>query len=212
MVSSMSLSLPEPRRFFLRLHRRNNLQIRRLHISSYLGQLRLNIPLRHLQQNRGCLTSFVPTSSSPWRLPNSPGSFLSTPLFSRSVASIAQGHPRPTGFVCIYRRCQVPDCVPLRVSRDSLAELKALTNIIQSSIEQIENDLSINNLTFPSPDSTFSLESEAPRMRPDIQAAGSLIASAAAQLISLARPSQITLFEISLKVSLKFFGAIVGYC
>ncbi|KAI0278946.1 S-adenosyl-L-methionine-dependent methyltransferase, partial [Russula aff. rugulosa BPL654] len=48
-----------------------------------------------------------------------------------------------------------------------------------SSIEQIEADLSTNNLTFPSPDSTFSLESEAPRMHPDIQSAGSLITSAA---------------------------------
>lgn len=209
--TTMSLSLPEPRRFFFRLHRRNTLQLRRLHVSSYLGQLRLNIPLRHLQQNRGCLTSFVPTSSSPCRLPNSPGLFLSTPLFSRSVTSITH-HPRPAGFVCIYRRCQVPDCVLLRVSRDTLAELKVLTNIIQSSIEQIETDLSTNNLTFPSPDSTFSLESEAPHMRPDIQSAGSLIASAAAQLISLARPSQITLLEISLKVSLKFVGAIMDYC
>lgn len=92
-----------------------------------------------------------------------------------------------------------------------MAELKALANIIQSSIEQIEADLSTNTLTFPSPDSTFSLESEAPRMHPDIQSAGSLITSAAAQLISLARPAQITLLEISLQVSLKFFGAIVDY-
>ncbi|KAF8498100.1 S-adenosyl-L-methionine-dependent methyltransferase [Russula emetica] len=77
--------------------------------------------------------------------------------------------------------------------------MKALANIIQSSIEQIEADLSTNTLTFPSPDSTFSLESEAPRMHPDIQSAGSLITSAAAQLISLARPVQITLLEISLQ-------------
>jgi hypothetical protein len=105
----------------------------------------------------------------------------------------------------------VPNCVLLRVPRDALAELKALANIIQSSIEQIEADLSTNTLTFPSPDSTFSLESEAPRMHPDIQSAGSLITSAAAQLISLARPAQITLLEISLQVSLKFFGAIVDY-
>jgi len=109
----------------------------------------------------------------------------------------------------IYRRYQVPDCVPSRVSRDALAELKALANIIQSSIEQIEAGLSTNTLTFPSPDSTFSLESEAPRMHPAIQSAGSLITSAAAQLISLARPAQITLLEISLQVSLRFFGAIM---
>jgi hypothetical protein len=93
-----------------------------------------------------------------------------------------------------------------------LAELKALANIIQSSIEQIEADLSTNNITLPSSDSTFSLESEAPRMHPDIQSAGSFITSAAAQLISLTRPAQITLLDVALQVSLKFFGAIVDYC
>ncbi len=93
--------------------------------------------------------------------------------------------------------------VLLRVLDDSLAELKALANIIQSSIEQIEADLSTNSLTFPSPDSKFSLESEAPRMDPDIQSAGSLITSAAAQLITLVRPAPITLLEISLQVSLQ---------
>ncbi len=106
----------------------------------------------------------------------------------------------------------MPDCVLLRTSRDALAELKALANIIQSSIERMEADLSANSLTIPSPDSTFSLESEASRMHPDIESAGSLITSAAAQLISLARPAQITLLEISLQVSLKLFSAIVDYC
>ena len=86
--------------------------------------------------------------------------------------------------------------------------MKALANIIQSSIEQVEADLSTNNLTFPSPDSIFSLESEASRMHPDIQSAGTLITSAAAQLISLARPAQITLLEISLQVSLNFFDGM----
>ena len=113
---------------------------------------------------------------------------------------------------CIYGRWAKCLTVLLRVSRDALAELKALANIIQSSIEQIEADLSTNTLTLPSPDSTFSLESEAPCMHPDIQSAGSLITSAAAQLISLARPAQITLLDISLQVSLNFFGTIVDYC
>ena len=112
----------------------------------------------------------------------------------------------------IYRPCQVPDSVLKRVSRDALAELKTLSNIIQSSIEQIEADLSANTLTFPSPDSTFSLESEAPCMHPDIQSAGSLITSAAKQLISLAKPAQVTLLEISLQVSPKFLGTITDYC
>jgi len=83
-----------------------------------------------------------------------------------------------------------------------LAELKALANIIQSSIEKIEAVVSANSFTFPSPDSTFNLESEAPRMHPDIQLAGSLITSAAAQLITLVRPAQITLLQTALQVSL----------
>ena len=51
-----------------------------------------------------------------------------------------------------------------RVSQDALAELKALANIIQSSIEQIEEVVTANSFTLPSPNSVFSLESEAPRM------------------------------------------------
>ncbi|KAI0278950.1 hypothetical protein BGY98DRAFT_1096446 [Russula aff. rugulosa BPL654] len=179
----MSLSLSNPRRF-LQLHRRNTLQLHRLHVSSY----------GHLQQNRGRLPSAVPTSPSPCRHPNTPGFLLSTPSSSRSAAFITQNHSAGA-------------------SRDALAELKALANIIQSSIEQIEADLSTNTLTFPSPDSTFSLESEAPRMHPDIQSAGSLITSAATQLISLARPAQITLLEISLQhhVSIALRTAIVTH-
>ncbi|KAH9990787.1 S-adenosyl-L-methionine-dependent methyltransferase [Russula vinacea] len=83
------------------------------------------------------------------------------------------------------------------VSQNAIAELKALANIIQSSIEQIEEVTAANSFIFPSPDSTFSPESEAPRMHPAIQSAGSLIASAAAQLITRVRPASLTLFEIS---------------
>ena len=89
------------------------------------------------------------------------------------------------------------------MAQDSLSELKALANIIQSSIQQIEAVVTTNSFTFPSPDSTFSPESEAPRMHPAIQSAGSLIVSAAAQLITLVRPAPLTLLDILLQVSLK---------
>jgi hypothetical protein len=89
------------------------------------------------------------------------------------------------------------------VQQDAIAELKALANIIQSSIEQIEEVATANSFTFPSPDSTFSPESEAPRMHPAIQSAGSLIASAATQLITLVRPAPHTLFDITVQVSLE---------
>jgi hypothetical protein len=87
-----------------------------------------------------------------------------------------------------------------RVSQDVLAELKALANIIQSSIEQIEEVVTANSFAFPSPDSTFSPESEVPRMHPAIQSAGSLIESAAAQLITLVRPAPTTVLDITMQV------------
>ncbi|KAH9993413.1 O-methyltransferase [Russula vinacea] len=85
------------------------------------------------------------------------------------------------------------------VPKDTLAELKALANIIQTSIEQIEEVVTANSFTFPSPDSTFSPESEAPRMHPAIQSAGSLITSAAGQLITLVRPAPLILLDITVQ-------------
>jgi hypothetical protein len=82
---------------------------------------------------------------------------------------------------------------------DALAELKALVNIIQSSVEQIEATVTANSFTYPSPDLTFSLETEAPRMHPSIQSAGSLITSAAAQLITRVRPAPLTLFDVMMQ-------------
>ena len=92
-----------------------------------------------------------------------------------------------------------------RASQNALAELKALANIIQSSVEQIEAACAANSFTYPSPDSTFTLESEAPRMHPAIQSAGSLITSAAAQLTALVRPAPLSLFDTSQQVNLMVF-------
>jgi hypothetical protein len=89
---------------------------------------------------------------------------------------------------------------------DTLSELKALANIIQSSIKQIEDAVTTNSYTFPSSDSTFSLETEAPRMDPIIQSAGSFITSAAAQLITLVRPAPLTLLDVMMQVGLDLSG------
>jgi len=83
-----------------------------------------------------------------------------------------------------------------------LAELKALVDIIQSSVEQIEATVTANSFTYPSPNSAFSRETEAPRMHPAILSAGSLITSAASQLITLVRPAPFTLFDTTLQVTL----------
>jgi len=93
----------------------------------------------------------------------------------------------------------------LRASQDALVELKTLANIIQSSVEQIEAVITANSFNFPSPESTFSLESEAPRMHPAIQSAGRLITSAAAQLTMLVRPAPLILLDTTLQVRLEVF-------
>jgi hypothetical protein len=84
-----------------------------------------------------------------------------------------------------------------------LAELKALANIILSSVEQIEAVVTANFFTFPSSESQFSFESEAPRMHPATQSAALLITSAAAQLMTLVRPVPLTLLDVTMQVRLK---------
>jgi len=89
-----------------------------------------------------------------------------------------------------------------RALPDTLAELKALADIIQSSVEQIEAATTANSFIYPSPDSTFNPETEAPRMHPSILSAGSLITSAATQLITLVRPAPLTLIDIMMQYHL----------
>lgn len=98
----------------------------------------------------------------------------------------------------------MPDAAVLlleRMSQDVLAELKTLANIIQSSIDSIEATVTSNAFIFPSSDVPFSLESEAPRMHPSIQSAGSLIASASAQLMTLVRPAPLVVLDVVMQVN-----------
>lgn len=103
----------------------------------------------------------------------------------------------------MFKRLTFDTTLLRRISQDALAELKALANIIQSSVAQIEAVATSNSLTLPSPESTFTLESEGPRMHPDIQSAGVLIASAAAQITTLVRPAPLTLLDTTMQVSLE---------
>jgi hypothetical protein len=89
----------------------------------------------------------------------------------------------------------------LPVSQDVLAELKTLANIIQSSVDSIEATVNANAFALPSSNTPFSLESEAPRMHPIIQSAGSLITSAAAQLMTLVRPAPLVVTDIAMQVN-----------
>ncbi len=87
------------------------------------------------------------------------------------------------------------------MSQDVLAELKTLANIIQSSVDNIEAVVNANAFVFPSSNAPFSLESEAPRMHPSIQSAGSLITSAAAQLMTLVRPAPLVVLDVVMQVN-----------
>jgi hypothetical protein len=94
------------------------------------------------------------------------------------------------------------------VSLDVLAELKTLANIIQSSIDNMETVVNDNAFVLPSSNAPFSLQSETPRMHPSIQSAGSLITSAAAQLMTLVRPAPLVVLDAVMQVNL---GHSCGY-
>ncbi|KAH8978094.1 S-adenosyl-L-methionine-dependent methyltransferase [Lactarius hatsudake] len=82
-----------------------------------------------------------------------------------------------------------------------LAELKALANIIQSSVNDIEAAVNTNAFVLPSSNQPFNLQSEAPHMHPSIQSAGSLITSAAAQLMTLVRPAPLVVLDVVMQVN-----------
>ena len=82
-----------------------------------------------------------------------------------------------------------------------LGEMKSLANIIKSSVDKIEGALTANSSVLPSSNTPFTLESEAPRMHPDIQSAGSLVTSAAAQLMTLVRPAPQVVCDITMQVN-----------
>jgi hypothetical protein len=96
----------------------------------------------------------------------------------------------------------VLSCKLGRVSQGVLVELKTLANIIQSSIKDIEAVVNDNAFVLPSTNSPFTLESEAPRMHPSMQSAGSLITSAAAQLMTLVRPAPLVVLDTVMQVNL----------
>lgn len=70
---------------------------------------------------------------------------------------------------------------------ESLADLKALSKIIQDSIDSIEATLVEHNMEFPNIDTPMTMESEKPRRLPPVDRSCSLIVAAAHQLIFTAR-------------------------
>ena len=83
---------------------------------------------------------------------------------------------------------------------DALTELKALSKIIQDSVEAIESSVKSKSLEFPSPHTPLTMESEAARMLPDVDKACSLIISAASQLIYSVRSPMLSIVAVATQV------------
>ncbi|KAJ7511474.1 S-adenosyl-L-methionine-dependent methyltransferase [Mycena galericulata] len=83
---------------------------------------------------------------------------------------------------------------------DGLVEIKALANIINTSVAAIEKTLEANTATYPSPRTVpFTPPSEGGRNLPEVQLAGANIVSAASQLISMVRPPPLTMIAQALQ-------------
>ncbi|TFY78717.1 hypothetical protein EWM64_g5297 [Hericium alpestre] len=81
-------------------------------------------------------------------------------------------------------------------NHDALAELKALSNIIRENIDRLEATCKANGLEYPSSKAPYGPESEAARNLPDAMEAGSLIVSAATQLVAAVNPPPMTMFSL----------------
>ena len=82
----------------------------------------------------------------------------------------------------------------------NIGELRALSKLIQASIDDLEAALTSQKQVFPSSDEPFSLESEAGRTLPEAQAAVTAIVAAAGQLIAVAQPPIMRLLTTTVQV------------
>jgi hypothetical protein len=78
--------------------------------------------------------------------------------------------------------------------------MNALVKLITDSVAKVDKFCGANNIKLPSLDEPFTLESEAPRMQPEVSEAVSNIISAAAQLIAVVRPAPITVMTTAIQV------------
>ncbi len=85
-------------------------------------------------------------------------------------------------------------------AQDTVKELRALSQLINASIDEIEHAMVSRGQSFPLLNESYSLESEIPRMEPDMVAAGAVITSAAAQLIAAVRIPAVSALVTALQV------------
>ncbi|KAJ3559927.1 hypothetical protein NM688_g39 [Phlebia brevispora] len=82
--------------------------------------------------------------------------------------------------------------------KNPASELRALADLINGAVAQIEAACSSRSQTFPPADEQFTLESEAARMSPDILMQSNVIVAASQQLISAVRLPALTLMITAL--------------
>ena len=82
----------------------------------------------------------------------------------------------------------------------NIGELRALSNLIQFAIDDLETGLIARKEAFPSPDEPFSMESEAARMTPEAQTAVTNIVAAAAQLMAVTQSPVMRLLATTVQV------------
>ncbi|KAJ3554256.1 hypothetical protein NM688_g3204 [Phlebia brevispora] len=92
----------------------------------------------------------------------------------------------------------------MAAAKSPASELRALADLINGAVAQIEAACASRSKTFPSSDEPFTLESEAARMSPDVLLPGNIIVAAAQQLISAVRVPALTLLHTA---NTSFFSA-----
>jgi hypothetical protein len=97
---------------------------------------------------------------------------------------------------------EISDCPSLSSKNylSGLAELKALTKIIQDSVDSIEAATTRNSVEYPSSATPFSIESEAALTIPEVEKACTLIVSAANQLVYTARSPMQSVIAAAMQV------------
>lgn len=81
-----------------------------------------------------------------------------------------------------------------------IGELRALVDILQSTVDKLDETMTSRGQIYPSLDDPYSVESEAPRNSPDILALCDVLVSAAGQLIATARPTPTSSLLTALQV------------
>lgn len=85
-------------------------------------------------------------------------------------------------------------------AKSAASELRALADLINTAVKQVESACASRSQTYPLADEPFSPQSEAARMSPDVLQAGDIIVAAASQLISTVRVPAMTLSVTSIYV------------